>query len=172
MNIAFRSSLVIGFFTVWCHANSPAQGVDVTVLCSTGQNIRGELLVATDSAVIVKTDSNIRNMWWQGDSAFAIFLPLSGIEKIVIEGHSNILIGTGIGVVLGAGFGALIAREGWTGAGAFAGGLIWGLGGSIIGGLASQRERVFDQNTRGGFSGLSDLARYGSTTPKTLKHIK
>lgn len=172
MNIAFRSFLVVGLLTVWLQANSPAQGSDVAVLCSKGQNIRGELLVATDSAVIVKTDSSIRNMWWQGDSAFAILLPLSGIETIVVEGHSNILIGTGMGVVLGAGLGAATAEKGWEGAGAAVGGLLGGFGGGIIGALASHRDKVYDHGTRGGFVGLSDLARYGSTTPKTLKHIK
>ena len=167
-----RFWLVIGLLTVWVHANAPAQGADVTVMCSTGENIRGELLVATDVAVIVKTESNVRNIWWQGDSAFALLLPLSGVQKIVIEGNSNILLGACVGLAVGAGFGALTARNSFAGASAGGGGMLGALGGVVIGGLASHREKVFDKNTRGGFSALPDHARYGTTTPAILKHLK
>lgn len=167
-----RCCLVIVFLTAWVHANAPAQGADVAVTCSTGQIIRGELLVATDSAVIVRTESSLRNIWWQGDSAFAVFLPLSGVQTVVVEGHSNILLGTGIGLVLGAGLGAASAQGGWAGAGAGAGGFIGGLLGALVGVISSRSERVYDQNTRGGFSALQDHALYGTTIPKILKHIK
>jgi hypothetical protein len=107
-----RFWLLIVLLTVWVHANAPAQGADVTITCSEGRNIRGELLVATDSAVIVKTESSTRNIWWQGDSAFAVLLPLSGIQKIVVEGQSSIMIGAGMGLVLGGGIAALAGARG------------------------------------------------------------
>jgi hypothetical protein len=169
---ARRFWLAIGLLTVWVRADAPAQGADVTVVRFNGQNIQGELLVATESAVIVKTESSIRNIWWQGDSAFAVLLPFSEVQKIVIEGNSNILLGTGMGLAVGAGFGALTAEKGWAGASAGGGGILGALAGLVVGGLTSHGEKVFDPETRGGFSALPDHARYGTTTPAILKHLK
>jgi hypothetical protein len=46
------------------------------------------------------------------------------------------------------------------------------LAGLAIGGFASNRERVFEQNARGGFSRLSEFAEFGTTIPPYLRHLK
>ena len=160
--------LVIGFLLVGSCANAVAQGKDITVICSTGKGIQGELLVATDSVVIVKIVSDVRNIWWQGDSAFAAVVALSEVQRIVIEGNQAILWGMGAGLGLGGGCAAITGARGGDAFGIVLAGV---LAGFVIGGLSSHGEELFDGNAPGGFSALPDFARFGATIPAILKHL-
>lgn len=166
-------TLVVGtmLYLIWATGNSLAQGANVILARSTGELVEGELLVASDSLVILRTDSSSRNIWWQGDSAFAVLVPLAGVRKITMAGNSGILVGTVTGALLGAGIGAATAQGGWIGASAGGGGLLGVLAGLVVGAIAQRSEKVFDREGPDGFQELREYARFGATTPAILKHL-
>jgi len=153
----------------WASERSLAQGANVMLLRSTGESIEGELLVASDTMVILKTESSTRNIWWMGDSAFAVVFPLSNVDRITISGNSALLLGTGIGVLAGSAFAVLQGlRDGDAGASVIGA----GLAGLTVGAIAQRSEKVFERGSPGGFHDLSEYARFGAVTPAILKHLE
>jgi len=152
------------------HSVAKAQGETVTVACFAGQNIEGELLVAGDSTVWVKIESRTGNVILAGeDSASATRLLASDIKTITFPGSSRILLGAGIGALLGAGLGAGTADRRWEGPGAVVGGVICGLVGTLIGGLATRSTKIYTRDRHGSFAFLAEFARYGSKAPRAFE---
>ncbi|HSQ75237.1 MAG TPA: hypothetical protein VLT13_06755 [Bacteroidota bacterium] len=153
----------------WAGGSSLAQGANAILVRSTGESVEGELLVASDTMVILRTDSSTRNIWWMGDSAFAMAIPLSQVERITIPGNSALLLGTGIGVLAGSGYAVLQGLRGGDAGASVIGG---GLAGLVMGALVQRGEKVFERGRTGGFHDLREHARFGAVTPAILQHLE
>lgn len=128
--------------------NLRASGAKVTMVLESGQHIAGELLALADSTLIVAIDFGLREESLRTDTAKLVKVGVNDIRAFNLCGRSYLADGMLLGMVGGAGIGALVSYTGSgfdtynsnidpTGPGA--GAMIIGfLGGALLGGFLGE----------------------------------
>jgi hypothetical protein len=166
------------------------QGTDVKVMLRHGGMIQGELLCVQDSSLLVAAAIESAKENPSDPTAGVKRIPISQVAVVKIEGNSYVPLGIGLGLVAGGLAGAAIGASQTEepknlGEAAFmpveatmntwAGALIGGLGGmllgGIVGGAASRSEQNITHNSPGGMASLSQYAKYPDGEPEFLRAV-
>ena len=161
-------------------------GAEVAVVLADHHKIEGTLLSVRDTTIVIslKSEPHIRKGTLPGEDTVA--LNSSHIQKIIIRGHSHLLVAQGVGLVVGGVAGAIIGGAQPTGVGGFSGveqganvaqglwlGAVIGLAGGTIVGLATSspdEEFLIQENEHR--LALKARARYPWREPESLTKIK
>lgn len=166
------------------------QGKDVKVMLHQGRVIEGELLCVQGSSVVVAVETGSHKTTASALAASVMRIPNSQIAVVTVEGNSHAVLGLCLGTLGGMVVGAVIGASKTEepkdilgavvqpmveGANITAGMLYGGLGGmvlgTIIGGAASTKEQKITKDTPGGFTSLSQYARYAEGEPEFLHSV-
>jgi len=160
-----------------------SKGVDVNVYMTNGLEASGELLsVRENSLLILKPEckDNLIN------PDCISHMSSVEIDKLIIEGNSNLGWGIGLGLLASVIAGAFIYQSNFESSRWLAGAAAWGKSespiiistvccltlGVIIGILTSTQDEVIEPFSEDDLKGLSTYSRYPSNEPNKLKKIK
>ncbi len=164
-------------------AEGTGGGKDVIIYRKSGGDIRGSLLAVHDNSVIVSLSKNRSRFSVNDLSAVA----KADIDRVIIEGGSNILHGMGIGGLIGGGVGMVAGLASgddppnqWFAfsagekamMGLVAGGVAGALVGTIAGAVTSSSDETFDVHSSSGNASLRSLACYKDREPYVVRRLK
>jgi hypothetical protein len=176
-----------------------AQGTRIVLGLRNQEVITCRLLSVRDSALVVSTNE-ARGNHIDAKSVRIIVVKNQDIRYVLIKGKSRALLGMGIGLLIGAGTGAMIGHaegddepcyestEGWSFfpncwglqltaegkavIGGILGGITGSLVGTIVGGAASKEDNIIYPHMHHDLSALKSLAKFPEKEPDYLSAVK
>ena len=155
------------------------EGAEIIVLLKNGSEIYGELLLVSQSDIILSTQLSAAEEDLVNFKFPITTIQQEQIEELTFEGSSYILAGLGLGTLTGIGAGLIVAASS-NPTGDFAGlayvfgfalgFLVGSIAGSIIGNAVSTDDIVFQNIPQGyDFSAFKPLSRYPGEVPDFMK---
>ncbi len=169
-----------------------AQGARVVLFLNNQKKIAGRLLSVRDSALVIST-KEAQGKKFDARAAGIIVVKNQDLQRVIVKGKSGKGVGVGLGLVIGVGAGLVIGSSagddppcdkgylnpclGFTsGAKAMLGGVLGGVAGMVLGGLAefaaSEEDRTIYSRRNHDFSALKPFAQFPEQEPEYLTAVK
>jgi hypothetical protein len=177
-----RIALLFALLPTLVHAG----GEEIIVIDTAKAVSQGELLAVRSGEIVLSLKQGASEKDLRGHPEFLKRIPMKNIAYVETKGHSHILLGAGIGLLVGMSLGGAIglgaARPdpqvlglNTVGSGADGiaiGGLVGLVGGLVVGVVTSSGDQHLDSSNPIDYAELFSLARYQGTEPEFLKSLK